>query len=111
MALSRLPLTALFCALAMASGVALAASQPNILLIVADDLGYSDLGSYGGEIHTPRLDELAQQGVQFTSMYAAPTCSITRSMLLSGTDNHLVGLGTMAEALQPFQRGKPGYEG
>jgi arylsulfatase len=95
----------------MGSGLALAASQPNILLIVADDLGYSDLGSYGGEIHTPRLDELAQQGVQFTSMYAAPTCSITRSMLLSGTDNHLVGLGTMAEALQPFQQGKPGYEG
>ncbi len=111
MALSRLPLTALFCALAMVGGVAMAASQPNILLIVADDLGYSDLGSYGGEIHTPRLDELAQQGVQFTSMYAAPTCSITRSMLLSGTDNHLVGLGTMAEALQPFQRGKAGYEG
>jgi arylsulfatase len=95
----------------MGSSVAMAASQPNILLIVADDLGYSDLGSYGGEIHTPRLDELAQQGVQFTSMYAAPTCSITRSMLLSGTDNHLVGLGTMAEALQPFQQGKPGYEG
>lgn len=111
MALSRLPLTALFCALTMGGGVAMAASQPNILLIVADDLGYSDLGSYGGEIHTPRLDELAQQGVQFTSMYAAPTCSITRSMLLSGTDNHLVGLGTMAEALQPFERGKPGYEG
>ncbi len=111
MALSRLPLTALFCALTMGGGVAMAASQPNILLIVADDLGYSDLGSYGGEIHTPRLDELAQQGVQFTSMYAAPTCSITRSMLLSGTDNHLVGLGTMAEALQPFQQGKPGYEG
>ena len=53
------------------------ARQPNIVLILADDLGFSDLGSYGGEIHTPRLDELAQQGVQYTSMYAAPTCSIS----------------------------------
>ncbi|MED7669798.1 arylsulfatase [Pseudomonas moraviensis subsp. stanleyae] len=101
-------------ALTLGSGAALAAdalTKPNILLIVADDLGYSDLGSYGGEIHTPSLDQLAREGLQFTSLYAAPTCSITRSMLLSGTDNHLVGLGTMAEALRPFQRGKPGYEG
>lgn len=100
--------------LTLGSGAALAADaavKPNILLIVADDLGYSDLGSYGGEIHTPSLDQLARDGLQFTSLYAAPTCSITRSMLLSGADNHLVGLGTMAEALQPFQRGKPGYEG
>jgi arylsulfatase len=101
--------------LALGSSLVMAASadpvQPNILLIVADDLGYSDLGSYGGEINTPTLDQLAKDGLQFTNMYAAPTCSITRSMLMSGTDNHLAGLGTMAEALQPFQRGKPGYEG
>jgi arylsulfatase A-like enzyme len=115
MPLLQLPKTLLIAALALSSGLATAASpdskQPNILLIVADDLGYSDLGSYGGEINTPSLDQLAREGVQFTSMYAAPTCSITRSMLMSGTDNHLAGLGTMAEALQPFQRGKPGYEG
>jgi arylsulfatase A-like enzyme len=88
-----------------------AAESPNILLIVADDLGYSDLGAFGGEIATPNLDRLAASGLQLTSMYAAPTCSPTRAMLMSGTDNHLVGLGTMAEAMQPFQRGKPGYEG
>lgn len=88
-----------------------ATERPNILLIVADDLGYSDLGSFGGEIATPNLDRLAAGGLQLTSMYAAPTCSPTRSMLMSGTDNHLAGLGTMGEALQPFQRGKPGYEG
>ncbi|WP_435608421.1 arylsulfatase [Pseudomonas knackmussii] len=88
-----------------------AASRPNILMILADDLGYSDLGAYGGEIRTPTLDSLAASGIQMTGMYAAATCSPTRSMLLSGTDNHLAGLGTMAEALQPFQRGKPGYEG
>jgi len=115
MPLLRMPLTFLLGALTLSSSLAMAASadakQPNILLILADDLGYSDLGSFGGEINTPTLDELAHQGLQFTSMYAAPTCSITRSMLMSGTDNHLAGLGTMAEALQPFQRGKPGYEG
>ncbi len=100
----------------MGGGVAMAASAdsapPNILLIVADDLGYSDLGSYGGAIsvHPPWIN-WPKEGLQFTHMYAAPTCSITRSMLMSGTDNHLAGLGTVAEALQPFQRGKPGYEG
>jgi arylsulfatase A-like enzyme len=115
MAFLRRPKTLLATVLALGSNLVLAASadsaQPNILLIMADDLGYSDLGSYGGEISTPTLDQLARDGLQFTNMYAAPTCSITRSMLMSGTDNHLVGLGTMAEALQPFQRGKPGYEG
>ncbi|WP_433771616.1 arylsulfatase [Pseudomonas putida] len=115
MPLLRMPLALAFGALTLGSSLAMAASadakQPNILLILADDLGYSDLGSYGGEISTPTLDQLARQGLQLTSMYAAPTCSITRSMLVSGTDNHLAGLGTMAEALQPFQRGKPGYEG
>ena len=69
--------------------------RPNILLIVADDMGYSDLGSYGGEIKTPVLDQLAQQGVRYTDFYVSPTCSVTRSMLLSGTDNHLAGLGNM----------------
>ena len=85
--------------------------RPNILLIVADDLGYSDLGSYGGEINTPVLDNLAQQGVRYTNFNVSPTCSVTRSMLLSGTDNHVAGLGNMGELLAPNQMGKPGYEG
>ena len=104
-------LTALACLVSGAAAAAVAAERPNILLILADDLGYSDLGSFGGEIATPNLDELAAHGLQLTNMYAAPTCSPTRAMLMSGTDNHLAGLGTMEEAIQPFQRGKPGYEG
>jgi len=104
----RILLAALACFAPVFAG---AAERPNILLIVADDLGYSDLGAFGGEIATPSLDHLAASGLQLTSMYAAPTCSPTRSMLMSGTDNHLAGLGTMAEGMQPFQRGKPGYEG
>jgi arylsulfatase A-like enzyme len=86
-------------------------TRPNILLIVADDLGYSDLGSYGGEINTPVLDRLAQQGMRYTDFYVSPTCSITRSMLLSGTDNHIAGLGNMRSFNAPNQVGNPGYEG
>ncbi len=85
--------------------------RPNILLIVADDLGYSDLGAFGGEIHTPNLDRLAASGRLLTDHHTAATCSPTRSALISGTDHHLVGLGSMAELLQPEQQGKPGYEG
>ena len=85
--------------------------KPNILLIVVDDLGYADLGVFGGEINTPTIDALASGGTLLTNFHAASVCSPTRSMLLSGTDNHLAGLGTMAEGLAPNQKGKPGYEG
>ena len=85
--------------------------RPNVLLIVVDDLGFTDLGSFGGEIDTPNLDRLANTGVRFNSFYTAPTCSPTRAMLLSGIDNHLVGLGNMAEMLAPNQKNQPGYEG
>jgi arylsulfatase len=85
--------------------------HPNILIIVVDDLGYTDLGVYGGEIGTPNLDVLARSGVLFTRFYSAPTCSPTRAMLLTGTDHHLAGLGTMAGDHTPNQRDQPGYEG
>lgn len=85
--------------------------QPNILLIVADDLGFSDLGAFGGEIQTPNLDAIALEGLRLTNFHTASTCSPTRSMLLSGTDHHLAGLGSMAEAIRPEQQGQPGYEG
>lgn len=84
--------------------------RPNILLIVVDDMGYSDIGPFGGEIDTPNLDALAKTGMLFTDFHTAPTCSPTRSMLLTGTDNHLAGLGSMGEKLAPNQKGKPGYE-
>jgi arylsulfatase len=85
--------------------------RPNILLVVVDDMGYSDLGAYGGEIRTPNLDRLARSGLMFTDFYVGPTCSPTRSMLMSGNDNHIAGLGNMNEALLPNQVGQPGYEG
>src|SRR5690606_27576336 len=73
--------------------------------------GYTDLGSFGSEIATPNLDTLADTGVKMTQFYASPFCSPTRAMLMSGSDNHLVGFGDMAELMLPEQRGKPGYEG
>ena len=72
-------------------------TRPNILVILADDLGYSDIGAFGGEISTPNLDALAQQGRILTNMQVGAACSPTRAMLMSGADHHLVGLGQMAE--------------
>lgn len=89
--------------------------RPNILLIVADDMGYSDTQPYGGEVETPTLMGLAQDGLQFTNFHTNATSSPTRSMLLSGVDNHRNGFGTMAGRLRNppavNQVGKPGYEG
>jgi len=92
-------------------GAAADDGRPNILLIVADDAGYTDIGAFGGEINTPNLDALAAVGVRFTQFTASATCSPSRSMLLSGIDNHLAGLGNMAEQMAPNQAGQPGYEG
>jgi len=65
--------------------------RPNILLIVADDLGYADLGSYGSDINTPNIDALAEQGMVLTQFHTAPSCGPTRAMLLSGNNNHVAG--------------------
>ncbi len=89
----------------------LAAEKPNILLIIADDMAYSDLGCFGGEIKTPNLDALAKRGIRGANFYVAPTCSPTRSMLLTGCDHHVAGFGNMDEFTGPKQKGKPGYEG
>ena len=85
--------------------------RPNFLIIVADDLGYSDTGAFGGEIDTPNLDAIAARGLKLANLHASPTCSPSRAMLLTGLDNHEAGLGTMAEAIDSAQRGQPGYEG
>jgi arylsulfatase len=88
-----------------------AAKRPNILLIVADDMGYSDIGAFGGEIATPTLDRLADEGLRLSNFHVLPTCSPTRSVLLSGVDNHLAGLGTMGEIKTPEMDDYPGYAG
>ena len=68
--------------------------QPNILLIVADDLGYTDLGAFGSEITTDNLDDIAREGIRLTNFHTAPSCAPTRAMLLTGMDNHQAGMGS-----------------
>ena len=97
----------------MAAQIGTTELQPNFLLIVADDLGYSDFTPFGGEIPTPALQALAERGVRMGSFYTAPTCSPARAMLFSGVDNHKAGIGTMREVLDRFPdlQNQPGYEG
>ena len=85
--------------------------RPNFLIIMADDMGFSDVGAFGGEISTPNLDGLARDGLRLTGFHTASTCSPTRAMLMTGTDHHRAGIANMAEMLTPSQRGKPGYDG
>ncbi len=69
--------------------------QPNIVLIMADDMGYSDLGCYGGEVHTPNLDRLASEGIRFSQFYNGARCCPTRASLLTGLYAHQAGIGFM----------------
>jgi arylsulfatase A-like enzyme len=83
--------------------------RPNILLIVADDLGYTDLGSFGSDIQTPKLDALAAEGILFTQFHTAVMCAPTRAMLLSGNNNHVAGMARQAtEGI--LDQPHPGYE-
>ena len=93
------------------SSLVTASNTPNVVLILADDLAFSDLGAYGSEIETPHLDELASGGVLFTRFHTSAMCSPSRAMLLTGVDQHKNGYGTMGEYLDDSQRGQPGYEG
>lgn len=78
-------------------------TRPNILLIIADDLGYADLGAFGGDIATPNIDSLARQGLKFSQYHTAPMCAPTRAMLFSGNNNHVAGMaGQGKDGVQGF---------
>ena len=96
-----LPLVSLLLAAASAR-----AAAPNIILIMSDDMGFSDLGCYGGEIQTPNLDRLAKGGVRMSQFYNAGRCCPTRASLLTGLYPHQAGIGHMME-----DRGHDGYRG
>lgn len=81
-------------------------SRPNVLVILADDLGFSDLGCYGGEVETPNLDKLAANGLRFTRFYNASRSCPTRASLLTGLYQHQAGIGRMT-----FDEHQPGYQG
>lgn len=86
------------------------AERPNFLVILADDMGYSDIGVMGSEIRTPNIDRLAARGMLMTHFRVHMLCSPTRAMLLTGADSHPAGYGTMAGEFTPAIRGQPGYE-
>jgi len=104
--LPLLPLALTLTLLLLAPIAGRAAEAPNILLIVADDLGYCDLGSYGGEIATPNLDQLAAEGVRLTQFYNTGRCCPSRASILTGQYPHRVGLGHMTQDI-----GRAGYSG
>lgn len=78
----------------------------NILSIIADDLGYADIGAFGGDIETPNMDEIAANGIKFSSFHTAPYCAVTRSMVLTGNDNHIAGMRSQDNVTKV-----KGYEG
>jgi arylsulfatase A-like enzyme len=86
--------------------VAAQQGRPNIIIILADDMGFSDPGCFGGEIHTPNIDKLAAQGVRFSQFYNMARCCPTRASLLTGLYPHQAGIGTMNQNL-----GRPAYQG
>ena len=85
------------------------AKRPNIVVLLADDWGYSDVGAFGSEIQTPNLNRLAQSGTRFSNFHVSASCSPTRSMLLTGVDNHLNGVGNMRETIPQSHVGRAGY--
>lgn len=86
-------------------------ARPNIVFILADDLGYTDIASYGSEVNTPTLTALAEQGVSFTNYHTAANCAPARAMLLTGVDSHLAGVPNIPEMLAPEQRKHANYQG
>lgn len=85
--------------------------RPNIVLILADDLGYTDIAPYGSEINTPTLSELADNGISFTNYHTAASCAPTRAMLLTGVDNHRAGVPNIPEMIPPELKKHANYQG
>jgi arylsulfatase A-like enzyme len=83
-------------------------NRPNVIVILVDDMGWSDIGSYGSEIPTPRLDALAAGGVRFTQFYSTPRCSPTRASLLTGLYSHQAGMGHLDTVVREGSSGTTG---
>ena len=85
--------------------------RPNIVFLLADDLGYTDIAPYGSEVNTPTLSELANNGVKFTNYHTAANCAPARAMLLTGVSNHLAGVPNIPEMMSPRQKLQDNYQG
>jgi arylsulfatase A-like enzyme len=95
-----------FLMLAMINSLGVGGERPNIIVVLVDDMGFSDIGPYGSEIPTPHLDALAKKGVKFSQFYNTGRCCPTRATLLTGLYSHQAGIGWMTE-----DQGVPGYRG
>ena len=95
----------------MAAAEDRATAAPNIVLLLADDLGFSDIGAFGSEVSTPNIDALAARGMIFSNYHTASSCAPTRAMLMTGISSHRAGLGNMPESLPPAAIGSPAYSG
>jgi hypothetical protein len=91
-----------------ATPVARTDARPNVVVVLVDDMGWSDIGPYGGEIPTPNLDALAGRGVRFTQFYSTPRCSPTRASLLTGVYPHQAGMGHLDSVIRPGSSGTTG---
>lgn len=94
----RISVFAFFCFVSIANCAIAAADRPNIIVIMSDDMGYSDIGCFGGEIETPNLDSLAAGGLRFTQFYNTARCCPTRASLLTGLYAHQAGIGHMVDS-------------
>lgn len=93
------------------ASVAAENSRPNIVFLLADDLGYTDIAPYGSEVHTPTLSALAEAGIRFTNFHTAANCAPSRAMLLTGVSSHLAGVPNIPEMLAPEQTVHDNYQG
>lgn len=107
------PIRATLGALAMTTLLATQAhaqdTRPNILVVLFDDVGFTGFGAYGADARTPTIDSLAEAGTIFSRYYSSPFCGPSRAMLMTGMDNHQVGMGTLVETVTDGQRALPGY--
>lgn len=104
-------LIAALLALLPAAAIAQEPARPNIVLIVADDVAFTDLGAYGSEISTPNIDALARRGTIFSNFHATPMCAPSRAMLMTGVSSHRAGIGNLPETTPTEHRGSPAYRG
>jgi arylsulfatase A-like enzyme len=104
MSVSALAMSFMFCAPAIAQD-----KRPNILVVLFDDAGFMDFGAYGSDTRTPTIDSLAKKGTTLSRFYASPFCGPSRAMLMTGMDNHQVGMGTLVETVTKDAREHPGY--
>src|SRR5580658_1913650 len=102
-----LRLLAGLCVIYAAVSRANAASRPNVIIILADDMGFADLGCYGSEIHTPNIDKMASEGLRFAQFYNMARCCPTRASIMTGVYPHQAGIGYMNQKLDQ----KPAYNG